>query len=143
MTDASSEQDYRGGSATASGRATAAATRSCRRPRDRLAAMRGGFQATVAAYRYFAERVIKPLPVKLLLPRGFLGLTLAGTLVIGSAGNRGEIVEIGAQGLATPAHRCRVPPLGKGLGAAGSGIEGGPAQELQRVINGFAAIDPF
>src|SRR5437879_8849656 len=89
-----SEQDYRDGSATVSGRATARATRSCKRPCHRLSAVCGRFDAAIAAYGYFAEGIVEPLPVEPLLLHRFFGLTLAGHLVIGDAGNRGEIIEI-------------------------------------------------
>ena len=58
--------------------------------------MRGGFQASIAADRQFPEGILEPLSVTLLLSRGFFGLTLAVILLIGGAGDRGEIIEIGA-----------------------------------------------
>src|SRR5207249_2322586 len=109
------------------GRASGGMARSCRRPCNGLTAMSGGFNVAATADRYSAERVIEPLSVKLLLSHGFVGLALAGTLVIGGAGNRGEIVEIRTQSLAPGPDRGRVPPFGKAFGAAGSGIESGAA----------------
>src|SRR5207302_1349117 len=67
---------------------------------------------------------------------------LASDLLIGGAGNRGKIVEIGPQRLASTSDRRRVPPLGKSLRTAGRAIEGRPAQQLQRVIDWLCA-HPF
>src|SRR5438067_3353543 len=87
-------------------RATGAA-RSCRRPRDRLPSLSGGFEAAIAADRQFAEGILEQLPVALLLPRRCLGLPFAGDLVIGGARDRGEIVEVGAQRLPAASDRSR------------------------------------
>ena len=77
-----------------------------------------------------------------LLPRRRFGLALAGDLPIGGPGDRGEIVEVGPQCLAPTSDRRRVPPLGKSLRPAGGGVEGGPAQQLQRVVDRLCA-HPF
>ena len=57
-------------------------------------------EAAIAAYRELAERIIEQFRVGLVLPRRALGLAFACHLVIGGAGDRGEIVEIGPQRLA-------------------------------------------